>query len=50
MYSDHEKYVAEHMNDEKFNIVENEEVIKLKEKQNKAIEKAKKELSKRKKN
>ncbi len=50
MYDDHEKFVKEHINDEQYVIVEDEETLKLKEKQNKAIEKAKKELSKRKKN
>ena len=49
MYDDHEKYVKEHIDDEQYAIVEDEEITKLKEKQSKAIDQAKKELSKRKK-
>ncbi len=49
MYDEHDKYVQEHLQDEKYVVTEDEESVKLREKQNKAIEKAKKELSKRKK-
>ena len=51
LYEDHEKYIEEHKNDERFaNVVKDEEVEKIRLEREKRIEKAKKELAKRKRN
>ena len=51
LYEDHERYIEEHKNDEKFtNVSQDEEVERIRLEREKRIEKAKKELAKRKRN
>jgi hypothetical protein len=51
IYDDHAKYVEEHINDEQYRMAREEQIRKdgTEEEKQKRIEKAKKELSKRKK-